>query len=131
ECAPGPAARAPLRGGPVKVSDTTSPAIRTWSIAYARAAHQVLEESAPIVEARGKREHRWRNQTGAAEANLQCEVFDAGGRSRLSFFHGVSYGKYLETMQHGRFAVLYPTLRSEWPRIMARLRARLRRVSAQ
>jgi hypothetical protein len=115
----------------MKTTDTASPAMRSWSIQWARAAHQVLEEQAIVVEARMKAEHPWRNRTGAAEANLQCEVFDQGGRSRLIAFHGVPYGKYLETMQQGRFAILSRVMRSEWPRTMAKLRARCRRVNAR
>ncbi len=113
-----------------KVKDTASRAMVTYEVKYGRAVHQVLEEAAIRIVERMQHEHPWTNRTGEAERSLQCEVFDAPGpRTRLIAFHGVPYGKFLETMQGGRFAVLFPTMRSEWPRVLAALRARLRRLS--
>lgn len=112
-----------------KTTNTAARAMQTYVVRYGHEVHSVLEEDAQIVEARMKAEHRWQNQTGAAEQNLRCEVFDGPGpKTRLVAFHGVPYGKYLETMQQGRFAVLQPTMRSQWPRTLAKLRARLGRL---
>ncbi|HYW24690.1 MAG TPA: hypothetical protein VE953_11040 [Terriglobales bacterium] len=115
----------------MKVTDTASPAMRTWSVQWGRAAHAVLEEQAIVVEQRMKAEHRWVNRTGAAEAHLHCEIFDAGGKSRMIAFCAVPYYKYLAVRRHGYFDILLPVMRSEWPRTMAKLRARCRAVNAK
>jgi len=98
-------------------------AMQTYTIQYRSACVGILEDEAEIIKERMQNEHKWENRTGAAEAGLDCQVFDAGGfKIRLVAFHGVPYGRFLETMQGGKFAVLLPTMRSEWPRVLARLR---------
>jgi len=91
------------------------------------AVEQVLADGADTIEQRMKSEHKWQNRTGAAEANLFCHVmFGAQDTYKLVAGHGVTYGKDLETMQGGRFRVVFPTMRSEWPRIKARLAAQMK-----
>jgi len=96
--------------------------LQKWEKAAEGALRDELQHGADTVKQRMKTEHRWKNQTGAAEQNLDCQVFEAeGAKVRLIAFHGVPYGVHLETMQAGRLQVLYPTLRSEWPRILANM----------
>jgi hypothetical protein len=96
--------------------------IRAWAQDYHDSSVRVVQNGARTVEQRMKQEHRWQNRTGRAEKNLRARVEVEGGVIRLIAEHGVPYGEHLETMQEGRFAILQPTVRSEWPRILAALR---------
>jgi hypothetical protein len=78
-------------------------------------ARTVLTAQADIIETRMQAEHPWQNQTGEAERNLRCRLFDDGQRLRLRASHGVPYGIWLEVAHQGRYQVLQPTVRSQWP----------------
>jgi hypothetical protein len=58
-------------------------------------ARTVLTAQADIIETRMQAEHPWENQTGEAERNLRCRLFDDGQRLRLRASHGVPYGIWL------------------------------------
>jgi len=78
-------------------------------------ARRVLEAQAALIEARMKDERQWTDRTGNARANLRCRLFDDGRALKLRASHGVPYGKPLEFGHQGRFAILGPTVRSQWP----------------
>lgn len=82
---------------------------------YHAVARTTLEAQAEITEQRMKDEHRWQNRTGEAERNLRCRVYDDGKGLRFVASQGVPYGFYLETAHQGQYAVLQPTVRSQWP----------------
>lgn len=96
--------------------------VRAFDQRFRAAAQAVLAAGAARVEARMQREHPWQNRTGAAERGLRATVVAAPSRLVLVAYHTVPYGVYLEHAHGGRFQVLLPTLRSEWPRILAALR---------
>ena len=95
--------------------DTVVRNIRDYATRYHAVARNVLEEQAQIIEQRMKAEHRWQNRTGEAERQLRCRVFDNGAVLRLQAAHGVPYGIFLEHGRQGAYAVLQPTVRSQWP----------------
>jgi hypothetical protein len=95
--------------------DTVVRNVRAYQTRYHAVARNVLEEQAQITEQRMKAEHRWQNRTGEAERQLRCRVFDNGTVLRFQAAHGVPYGIYLEHAHQGMFAVLQPTVRSQWP----------------
>ena len=101
---------AKVRGRDVVVRNVTE-----YGRRYHAVARNVLEEQAQIIEQRMKSEHRWQNQTGEAERNLRCRVYDNGTTLRVQAAHGVPYGIYLEHAHQGAYAVLQPTVRSQWP----------------
>lgn len=110
-------------------ADKVLRAMQTYEVRYEGATHAVLERGAGRVRTRMKAEHKWQNQTGAAEAGLDCQVFESGtGGLRLVAFHGVSYGKELETMRHGELGILEPTMRSEWPVILGEARQEIKQL---
>jgi hypothetical protein len=78
-------------------------------------ARRVLEGQAAIIEARMKDERVWTDRTGNARANLRCRLFDDGRALKLRASHGVPYGPVLEHGHQGRYAILGPTVRSQWP----------------
>lgn len=116
----------------VSGADALKRAVVNYERRCVTAFRRVLEDEARVVEQRGKTEHVWQNRTGRAEAGLTCLALQAenGRRFTLQFSHGraVPYGVFLELAHQGRFAVLWPTLRSEWPRVLSRCAAAIREV---
>jgi hypothetical protein len=77
-----------------------------------------LHRQAAAVEARMKLTAPWQDRTGAARRGLYARVYDDGGEIVMEAGHSVSYGKWLELIQHGRFAVIMPTLEAVGPAVV-------------
>src|SRR4051812_1824074 len=52
----------------------------------------------------------WTDRTGEARAGLDVDVDHDNGNAYVSLFHTVDYGRWLEVIQSGRFAIIMPTL---------------------
>lgn len=52
----------------------------------------------------------WSDITGAARRGLNGDVYREGNNIILRLSHSVEYGKWLETIQDGKYAVIMPTL---------------------
>jgi hypothetical protein len=104
--------------------------LREYPTRWRAVARRVMEDEAAIVEERMKAEHRWQNVSGDAERALRCRVFDNGQVLRLQATHGVPYGVFLEHAHQGRFAVLQPTVRTQWPKTLKRVAAEVKRSKA-
>lgn len=52
----------------------------------------------------------WSDRTGEARAGLTAEVDSDKGNVYVSLFHTVDYGRWLETIQGGRYAIIMPTI---------------------
>lgn len=67
------------------------------------------------------KERKWIDRTAHARQRLKgyCIRTDKGIRIYLA--HGVEYGVYLEFGNEKKYAVIYPILRREGPKIMAAL----------
>lgn len=89
--------------------------VNQYPTRFRAVARRVLEDQAAIIEQRMRDEHTWVNRSGAAEANLRCRLFDDGKAFKLRASHGVHYGIWLEVAHQGRYAILQPTVRSQWP----------------
>lgn len=61
-----------------------------------------LGEAARSIQAFAQANHVWENRTGDAEREFSVEYTD----KRMTMEHGVPYGKFLESMQGGRFGVI-------------------------
>ena len=66
---------------------------------YAAKAEQIAREQAP-----------WTDRTGNARKLLKGDYIDDGESLGFSLAHRVEYGKYLETANDGKYAVLKPTI---------------------
>lgn len=109
---------------------------------------QVRREARDVVREmqRYARENRpWQDRTGAARAGLRGYVEEPPGSIRMTIAHSVDYGIYLElagggrfkallalvrgnpaaleTVQAGRYAILWPTVQHYVPIVKQRLRA--------
>lgn len=112
----------------VRGRDTVYRNFQEYARRYHAVARTTLEEQAAIVEQRMKDERRWEDRTGDARANLRCRVYDTGRSLRLSASHGVPYGVYLEHGHQGRFAILQPTVSSQWPIAMKAVAAAVKAI---
>jgi hypothetical protein len=99
----------------VKGGDRVLRFVNQYPNRFRAVARRVLEDQAAIIEQRMKDEHVWENRSGDAERELRCRLFDDGKVLRLRASHGVPYGIHLETAHQGRYAILQPTVRSQWP----------------
>jgi hypothetical protein len=118
---------------PVKVTGAEAVArnYRKYWQQYASTTRTVLSREAETVEARLKHEAPWQDRTGNARRGLHAGVLEpAHGQFTLRAAHGdqVPYGIYLETAHQGRYAVLWPVLRTQWPRTLRRVAAEIKRI---
>jgi hypothetical protein len=84
--------------------------------------------SAAQLTAKAKIDRPWTDRTAQARQRLHgdCKRTDTGIRITLS--HGVDYGIYLELAHEKRYAVIYPTLQHEAPKVMEGLRGLFNRL---
>lgn len=93
--------------------------------------------AAPRITAWEQANHRWANQTGAAERGLSCTVEDATTALRLVNVNtarapgtGYPYPLRLERDYEGRFAILLEALRRHWGAVLADGAQRVRGTGA-
>ena len=72
-----------------------------------------LERQADRLRGQMKQEAPWTDRTGAARRQLLAEVEQDEQKVALVLSHGVSYGKYLELSNGGRYAIIGPTVMRE------------------
>jgi len=77
-----------------------------------------LSQQANRLRGQMKQEAPWQDRTGAARRQLLAEVEQDDDRVSLVLSHGVSYGKYLELSNGGRYAIIGPTIMKEGWAIM-------------
>lgn len=112
----------------VRGADVVLRNLRTFDQRYRATVRTVLARQAEITEGRLKSEHPWQNRTGAAEAGLKADVLENGQAFILRAAHSVPYGRYLESRFQGRYAVLRPVLRTQWPRAVHAVARAVREV---
>lgn len=61
----------------------------------------------------------WNDITGNARRGLHAELVKEPGAIILRLAHTVDYGKWLETIQDGKYAVIMPTLEKIGPQLIA------------
>ena len=74
--------------------------------------NEVLIGQATNAEQSAKANAPWKDQTGDARRLLKGIVIDDGHALGVAIAHRVEYGKNLETVSNGRFAILKPTIES-------------------
>lgn len=103
----------------------------------------VAQETAAALEAAARQNAPWQDQTGDARAGLHSQVVVEPGHIRIVLAHTMSYGVFLErivrggssgratppagwnieTEQAGTYAIIWPTIEDELPRLRRRLLA--------
>ncbi len=70
----------------------------------------------------------WQDRTGDARRNLHAWVVPTTAGAILYVGHGVSYGVFLELGHQGRFAILWPAIRTFKQPILESVRAACQRA---
>lgn len=83
--------------------------------------HDVAEPFAKDLETFAKANHPWQNRTGAAERELKGSVTSDAKQVVITLAHGVDYGVWLEVRWAGKYAIILPTLESNYGELMQRL----------
>ena len=81
------------------------------------------ETSARKLQSIAARERPWTDRTSHARQRLEgyCKK-DESEKIRIYLAHGVDYGVELEFKYEKRYAIIYPTLRREAPKIVSGLK---------
>lgn len=70
---------------------------------------KVFQYHENVSETRMRSEASWTDRTTNARNALNSTAERTDTVHTLTLAHGVSYGIFLETMQHGRFGIIVPT----------------------
>ena len=97
-------------------------AIGRYACTLERAVQAMARESAMAMEADAKTNAPWQDDTGAARAGLKGIVEETPAGLRIVLMHSVEYGVHLEFARGGRYAILWPTIEAEVPRLKAELK---------
>lgn len=81
-------------------------------------ARRVFAAWVPVLASEMKQRHIWTNRTGEAERLLAAFFKVHGDKLSMIVESGAPHGVFLEHGFQGRFAILEPTLRRNWPRIL-------------
>lgn len=82
-----------------------------------------LSQVAQRLQSYARSNHVWQNRTGDAENQFSVEM--NWGDRMMVMQHGVPYGKYLEGMQGGRFAIIPATFTYGEPLVVEAMQAAL------
>ncbi len=80
------------------------------------------DTTARQLEAEAKKNRKWIDRTAHARQRLQGGSELRPRKLIIYLQHGVDYGVYLEFAHEKKYAIVYPTLRREAPRVMNGLR---------
>lgn len=84
-----------------------------------------IVETAVEGEAHMKTHAPWDDDTGAARAALTATADTEGSAKEITFTNAVDYGFVLETMEHGKFEIVMPTVTAMGERFMGRIEGML------
>lgn len=90
-------------------------------------ARQTALYFAPQIEATAKSEAKWVDRTGNARQGLSGLAQDISETAvAIYLYHKMDYGKWLEILHSGRYAIIMPTLESYYAPIMRFLQEALK-----
>lgn len=83
-------------------------------------AEEAFKDAASDVQAYAQENAPWEDRTGAAREGLIAQAgAEADGTIYLTLAHTVEYGRWLELIRNGQYAIIMPTLESYGSRVMA------------
>lgn len=116
-----------FKGGPYMISATDG--IIDWHNGpyWDEVAYRSFLEAETQLENKARQNAPWQDRTGDARDGLTVQTLKTpDGIVSMVLFHTVEYGKWLELIQNGRFAVIERTLSEEAPRIIQNALRRIR-----
>ncbi len=90
------------------MSDTLEVMLRKYAKDKMNAIAENAESYASHLTNEMRRSARWTDQSGEARKGLKCVVKKDNGDILIYLIHSVSYAKFLERSNHGKYAVLTP-----------------------
>lgn len=89
----------------------------------------ILEQEAENLEQYMKQNRPWTDRTGNARAGLSAKAYNSGSSyMEIVLSHSVYYGVYLEYSMEKRYAIIYPTILSQGPQVLAAFNDSMRRL---
>ena len=89
----------------------------------------ILEQEAENLEQYMKQNRPWTDRTGNARAGLSAKAYNSGSSyMEIVLSHSVYYGVYLEYSMEKRYAIIYPTILSQGPQVLAAFNDAMRRL---
>jgi hypothetical protein len=99
------------------IEDTITSNLDHAHVGFKGAVEEDVLNTAIKALAFAKEQASWTDRTGNARAELDTEVYWDGQTIVWELYHGVEYGKWLETIYSGKFAVIMPTLELFAPQV--------------
>ncbi len=84
--------------------------------------------SAAKIESEAKKNRPWTDRTAQARQRLHGECLQIPIGIRIVLAHGVDYGIFLELSNEKQYAIVYPTLRKEAPKVMEGMQGLFNRI---
>lgn len=81
------------------------------------------------ITAAAKTDAPWTDRTGNARNGLETDVSHAPRMHRITLFHKVEYGIWLEIAHNGAYRIIMPTLDAQGKAMMATVQTILGRVT--
>lgn len=78
---------------------------------------EAFKQAETEMEESARRNAPWVDRTGDARRGITADTFHYDNVVGINLFHTVEYGKWLELIQNGRYAIIMPTLETEGRRI--------------
>ena len=107
--------------------DTLTPKLKAYPGFVDRAVAATVLYYEPQAENYAKLNAKWKDHTTNARNGLRAKASKGDGVYRLTVFHQMPYGIWLETRFDGRYAIIMPTIREIGPRILGTIRKILER----
>jgi hypothetical protein len=72
----------------------------------------------PRVQSSARSNARWTDRTGNARQGLFAKHTSGRARQRITVYHTMPYGVWLEVSHDGRYQIIIPTVRTMGPQVM-------------
>lgn len=82
----------------------------------------------PRVQSYARRNAPWTDRTGNARQGLFARHNKTGGTHRITVYHTMPYGIWLEVRHSGRYQIIMPTVRAMGPEVMRSIQGILGRI---
>lgn len=97
---------------------------------FKAAALAIADQQGQELEQYMKANRPWTDRTGNAKARLHHTTQADWGAEKIYIIlaHGVFYGVYLEFSMEKRFAIIYPTINTQGPRVVNAFNGAMQRL---